>query len=378
MTTIVLITTSYPDNVPGADAAGSFVEDFAIALSEKVRVVVVAASHESSLEERNQLTVHRFAVPSLPLSLLNPVNPFKWPAIFRTLRAGRHALDAMLESESVDHVIALWVLPSGWWALKAATARNIGFSTWALGSDIWTLSKVPLVRRIVIGVLRSAKFRFADGLELSAEVESLSGLPCSFLPSSRQLQVKRPVAVASQPPYKLAFLGRWHPNKGIDLLMEALAKMGDDDWAKIEEVRIFGGGPLENEVRANGQALVAAGRPVTIGGFLDRSAAAELICWADYQVIPSRLESVPVIYSDAMQCGTPVISTPVGDLPTLIGRHGSGLLAAAAEAPAIAASIREALDATASDYRTNLDAAAEEFDLSKATGRLLDLLELRD
>ena len=378
MRTIVLVSTSYPDTEPGADAAGSFVEDFAVELSRRVRVIVVAASRHDTVEDTGALSVRRFAVPRLPLSLLKPANPLQWPAIMQTLRSGRSALDAVLEQETVDHVLALWVLPSGWWAATTATSRGIAFSTWALGSDIWSLSKLPLIRRKISAVLRNARCRFADGLELCAEVEALSGLSCTFLPSSRRLELGRQAPVASQRPYKLAFLGRWHPNKGVDLLMQALGKLEDGDWENIEEVRIFGGGPLENRVHASGETLAAAGRPVTLGGFLDRRAAAELIAWADYQIVPSRRESIPVIYSDAVQLGTPVIATPVGDLPELIGRYDSGLVATSVDVDAITTVLREALGQDASRYCTNLARAAEQFDLADAAGRLLDQLDLSD
>jgi hypothetical protein len=46
---VALVTTSYPDQQPGSEAAGSFVEDFAHALSEHARVTVIAASTADSV-----------------------------------------------------------------------------------------------------------------------------------------------------------------------------------------------------------------------------------------------------------------------------------------------------------------------------------------
>ncbi len=78
------------------------------------------------------------------------------------------------------------------------------------------------------------------------------------------------------------------------------------------------------------KALANGGRPVRIGGYLDKNEAASLIGWADYLLLPSRIESIPVIFSDAMQLGTPVVATPVGDLASLHERFEFGVLAAAA------------------------------------------------
>ena len=367
---IALITTSYPDNAPGTEAAGSFVEDFALELSNSVPVTVLAASREDSAESTANLTIRRFAVPRLPLSLLKPQKPSHWPAVLATLQSGHAALGQLIEDDRPDHILALWALPSGWWAESAG--RGVPFSTWALGSDIWSLGRIPLIRQKLKGVLRSADHRFADGLGLCSDVVRLCGKPCTFLPSTRRLPTSRDSAVATQPPYKLAFLGRWHPNKGTDLLMQALEALDDDDWGRIGEVRIFGGGPLAGQIEDVAEALSSSGRPVTVGGYLDKSEAAELIAWADYVLLPSRIESIPVIFSDAIQLGTPVIATPVGDLPRLHDRYKFGVLAGAASERAFADAIRQALRQAATGFDAGIERARLDFDLATIVGQFLD------
>ena len=375
MAGIALITTSYPDEVPGAEAAGSFVEDFAIELSKSTAVTVLAASLEASVSNSDNLTVRRFAVPRLPLSLLKPYKPSDWPAVFATLRAGRNALSNLIDDEPPDHVLALWALPSGWWAASVARQRNIPFSTWALGSDIWSLGRIPVIRQILARVLRQAHRRYADGLQLCAEVEKLCGKTCDFLPSSRRLTAVRQTKVSSSPPYKLAFLGRWHPNKGADLLMQSLELLANEEWEQISELRFSGGGPLDAEIRDAALRLQAAGRPVSLGGYLDKDDAAALIAWADFLLLPSRIESIPVIFSDAVQIGTPIVSTPVGDLPRLFDRYRAGILAREASPSGYADAIREALSGNAAGYCANLQSAANDFDIMRATERLLDDVE---
>ena len=358
---VALVTTSYPDGTPGADAAGSFVEDFAVELSHAARVTVIAASRQDSIESNGTLCVRRFRVPRLPLSLLKPQNPLDWPALVSTLRNGRRALRHVIETEPVDHVLAMWVLPCGWWAAQEAQPRGIPFSTWALGSDIWSLGRIPLVRNILATVLKNAAYRFADGIALCEDVERLCNKPCEFLASVRALPEVREVAVAEMPPYKLAYVGRWHPNKGIDLLLDALQNLEEDDWQRISEIRIFGGGPLDENVRDLTGKLAAAGRPVTVGGYLDKEQAASLIAWADYLLIPSRIESIPVIFSDAMQMSTPVISSPVGDLPSLLEKYRCGVLADSCSAQAYGDAIRTALRGNASAFCRGVEVARQDF-----------------
>ena len=99
------------------------------------------------------------------------------------------------------------------------------------------LGKIPLVRTKLRSVLRRADYRFADGVQLAADVEDICGRHCEFLPSSRQLPRPDNLDVSAAAPYKLAFLGRWHVHKGIDLLLDALLKLQDSDWEKISEIR---------------------------------------------------------------------------------------------------------------------------------------------
>ena len=101
---ILLVTTSYPDSTPGSEAAGSFVEDFALALSEHIDVTVLAASRRTEVSCTGRLEVHRFAVPRLPLSLLRAHNPLDWPAILNALKVGRYTLRRVAADQRPEHI----------------------------------------------------------------------------------------------------------------------------------------------------------------------------------------------------------------------------------------------------------------------------------
>ncbi|MEA3483981.1 MAG: hypothetical protein U9R65_18740, partial [Pseudomonadota bacterium] len=100
---IILLTTSFPDERLGSEAAGSFVADFAEELTQRCRVTVLAPSTRARIESRGNLRIERFAVPKLPLSLLNVSNPVHWVGIFRTLYNGQKALNRLLGKGPVDH-----------------------------------------------------------------------------------------------------------------------------------------------------------------------------------------------------------------------------------------------------------------------------------
>lgn len=362
---ILICTTSYPESshASGSEAAGSFVADFASALSEHARVTVVTPGTETSDEKKGNLCVKRFAVPSLPLSLLKPTVPSNWPAILKTLHAGQKAVREAAEEENIDHIFALWALPSGYWARTVSREKNIPYSIWTLGSDIWTLGKIPIIKSILGKILHESSKCYADGYILADDTSRIGNCSCDFLPSARTLPVKEKKVLSEQPPYKLAFLGRWHPNKGADILVDALGLLEDSDWEKIKEVRYCGGGPLESEIVPKIEALQQKGRAITLKGYLDQEEALGLFMWADYLMIPSRIESIPVVFSDAMQTMTPVICSPVGDLPRLIEQYKTGYCAGAVSAEHLKESIIEACSTSPEKFSKNIVAMKNMFSI---------------
>lgn len=361
---VVVVTTSFPENHSGAEAAGSFVADFAKVLSRHCRVTVLApAADPDAASTHDDLTVRRFKAPDEPLSRLNPYRLSHWPKIVSTLRSGRKALDRIADESTIDHIFALWALPSGYWARCIARRKNIPYSVWSLGSDIWTLGKIPLVKDLLRRVLRDSRWCFADGLLLKEDVEKISGKPCEFLASTRDLSLTNKKTLSGTPPYRLTFLGRWHPNKGTDILMGSLFLLSDQDWKKIAEVRICGGGPLEAAIRSRCAALVREGFPVVLRGYLGKGEAAALLADTDYLLIPSRIESIPVVFSDAMKSRCPLVAMPVGDLPALLNRYGVGVLSRGVNAPFFAEAIHEILSLPPSHFEEGLLQAAAAFDL---------------
>lgn len=369
---IVLLTTSYPVDDDGSEAAGSFVVDFVMALAEKIKITVVAPGRQpsESIVSEN-LVVRRFQTPSLPLSSLKVYNPFHWLPIVQTLIDGKKITRQVVESGHVDHILALWVLPSGFWAKTIAQEYQIPYSTWALGSDIWSLGKIPIVKNVLKNVLLGSYLNFADGLQLKEDVTALSGRSCEFLPSTRKLNISTQKNLSEKPPYKLAFLGRWHLNKGVDLLCESLMLLKDSDWQRIEEVRICGGGPLASGVNAGVSRLKRFNRPVSLHGYLNKEEAVELLLWADYVLIPSRIESIPVIFSDAMKCGCPVVCMPVGDLPRLMEKYAVGVLASEVSGQGFATAIGHILQRSPYCSTIGLEQVSRDFNLDHIVTDLL-------
>ncbi len=80
-------------------------------------------------------------------------------------------------------------------------------------------------------------------------------------------------------------------------------------------------------------------------------------------MIPSRVESIPVIFSDAMKRLCPVIATPVGDLPALVSEGPVGVVATAVTANAYASAITAAVRTTPAKYEEALRDMAAKFSI---------------
>jgi glycosyltransferase involved in cell wall biosynthesis len=227
--------------------------------------------------------------------------------------------------------------------------------------------------------LQGAKQRYADGLVLASDVETVSGLGCEFMASSRRLPAQTPVPTSQSGTsrgYSVRFLGRWHPNKGVDLLLDALTLLSDSTWSRIREVVIAGGGVLEPEVRRAASALAGVGRPVRIEGYLGREAAAKFVAAADFLALPSRIESIPVILSDALHCKTTLVMTPVGDLPELHRRYGYGVMVDEVSAQAIARGLASAVVGSPAEFYGRGDELAHSLSLDASVRRFLGDISL--
>lgn len=315
---LVLVSTSFPITGDGSEAAGSFVADLVEELATLGPVRVVAPGKEDQTERwGDRIEVFRFVAPDKPLSTLRPWRPGDLYWLFKVLRGGQAAVDRALVG-GASQILALWGLPCGEWARRAARRTGIGYSVWLLGSDVWSLGRLPVTRGMLARVICHAHKVWADGYKLAEDAMHISGAQVDFLPSTRKTLTVNPPPPRDKPPYRLLFLGRWHPNKGIDLLLDALAMLEDEDWERIENVEIQGGGPMHDLVHEGVARLQAIGRPVEVGGFLAKAEAEAAIVRADWVLIPSRIESIPVVFSDAVKLGRPVLATPVGDLQRLV------------------------------------------------------------
>ncbi|MCG8308854.1 MAG: glycosyltransferase [Cytophagales bacterium] len=121
--------------------------------------------------------------------------------------------------------------------------------------------------------------------------------------------------------FTLFSLGRMVPQKGIDLLLKAFANIDPD--AKL---RIGGdGAELDNYKKL--AIKLGVNHKVKWLGTLDKSQALSEYRRCNAFVLPSRHESMGVVFAEAMACGKPVIATACGGPEEFIN-HDCGYLVA--------------------------------------------------
>lgn len=131
-----------------------------------------------------------------------------------------------------------------------------------------------------------------------------------------------------QRPLRIGSLGRLHPVKGYDVLIDALALLPRDARPAVI-IAGDGAGRAALEARAD-----AAGVDIDFAGYCEDTA--RFLAGLDLYVQPSRSEGLCVAAHEAMQAGLPVIASAVGQLPYSIAQGRSGLTVSPGDAQALA------------------------------------------
>lgn len=158
----------------------------------------------------------------------------------------------------------------------------------------------PFVAGLVVQTERSKKW-FSSRVEARTTVipnPVLLASPEGKTPT--ELLPKRPAVVA---------LGNFYPQKGLDLLLEAFARLKDKnpDWTLM----ILGEGPLRPELESL-RTKLGLNSCVHLPGLVKNPY--QILCQADLFVMSSRWEGWSMALAEAMSCGLPVIAAdcPVG------------------------------------------------------------------
>jgi len=142
-------------------------------------------------------------------------------------------------------------------------------------------------------------------------------------------------------PPRLAYVGRLSPEKGVAVLVDAMARLRAEvpdgrPMDAMPRLTLIGDGPQ----RARLQAMVAergCDDVITFAGQLDRVQLVDALQRTDVCVLPSLTESFCKARLDAMMCGVPVVTTEVGFGREIVGDDGErGWIVPSGDAVALA------------------------------------------
>jgi glycosyltransferase involved in cell wall biosynthesis len=260
--------------------------------------------------------------------------------------------------ERVDVVVTPWRVPRPDVATSAVVITGTTNTEAAFGM-LWRHSALGHGRRRWLVAAHTAPQpagatyprRLARFLRRSDGVIALSRTQWDQLVAHQNLHRDRPFVVANgipEPPdrpdrpprpagapIRLAFVGRLVEAKGVQIAVEALARITDRAWT----LDVWGDGPYRATLESGVPSELAD--RIRFRGWTADPAA--VLADADLVILPSWLEAQPLALLEAMWAGVPVLANPVGAIPEMLA-GGAGLLTRGPDVASWHRALRDVLD----------------------------------
>ncbi|PRY78177.1 glycosyltransferase involved in cell wall biosynthesis [Yoonia maritima] len=134
--------------------------------------------------------------------------------------------------------------------------------------------------------------------EADLSVTRLKGIETALIPNSVEIPPLLPKVPSDN--IRLIYLGRIHPKKGIEQLLDAMAQLPDH-----VTLDIFGTGAPEDVAQVKSRCTPR----IQMHGHADTAAKAKAFANADLFVLPSHSENFGISVAEALAHGVPVLTT---------------------------------------------------------------------
>ncbi len=254
--------------------------------------------------------------------------------VWRRAPSLREGLLKAIDSGAILHIHGLWMYPQ-WMAARESAARahpfvitphnmlggwlwRRGMIRWAKKAAYWKMFAYPVFRHaaVVHALTGFERDTLRDGFFDSQRIEVIPNA-VDVHEADRRAQGR---AVETRRPYFL-FLGRLHPVKGLELLIEAYSRLSD-----APELWIGGAAtdPLYETALRERAARCDRSAAIRFLGPVDGEEKWGLLKAAWCLCAPSYSEGLSMSALEALACGTPVITTRAAGLAD--AERGGGML----------------------------------------------------
>lgn len=200
----------------------------------------------------------------------------------------------------------------------------------------------PLPRRLFLRAVRAATVTACLSRASAAALADATGQPSVVLPPGVRTAAFAPELEARRGAARLLFAASLaDPRKRVDIALDALDAVLDREPSSVLVLSGAGEpGPALAAAAARGDRVRRAvevagpGRPADVPGRY-RSSTVTLL--------PAEHEAFGLALVESLACGTPVVCTPSGGMPEIVGGHPVGRVAGACEGRAVAEAVRAAL-----------------------------------
>lgn len=354
MTRIALVTPMLP--VPHDQTRGRYIHETARALS---KLATVKVFFQQSRYPKLPFVAPRSFLdgqvgPDYRIDGID-VETFTYPVFPLISRAinghvSSHLLTPRVAAFKPDVVLAYWVYPDGYAALRTARKLGVPCIVGALGSDIHVRSGINdrMTRKTIAGV--DALLTVSEAMRQTAihefgapadQVHTIvNGFNTSvFHPRDQQaIRLRLGIALDEQ---VIIYVGRFVEAKGMRELIQAFQAMARTN-NKVS-LALIGDGVMKAELISLIEQAGLQGR-VRIPGGQPPDQVAEWICAADVLTLPSWSEGYPNVVVEGLACGRPVVATDVGGTREILNER-NGILIPPRQADVLQKALEQALRA---------------------------------